>query len=136
MFVRPPPAVYRGHMEPGALATVTLTVGEEDTAIALGSGAVPVLGTPRVVALCEQASVEAINGQLEPGMTTVGVQVMLDHLMPSPVGQEITAEATLEKVKGKKLFFTVAAHDDRGLIAAGKVVRVIVDEAAFLAKCD
>ncbi len=122
-------------MEAGASATVSLTVGEEDTAIALGSGSVRVLGTPRVIALCEQASVEAIEGQLEPGTTTVGVQVMLDHLMPSPSGRVVRAEVTLEKVKGKKLFFAAAAHDDRGLIAAGKVVRVVVDEAAFMNKC-
>lgn len=123
-------------METGSTASVTHVVDETDTAEALGSGSVPVLGTPRVLALCEQASVAAVRDQLEDGTTTVGIQVMLDHVMPSPVGRTIRAEATLEKVKGRKLFFTTSAHDERGLIAAGKVVRVIVQEQKFLAKCD
>lgn len=123
-------------MNPGATASVSLTVTEADTAVALGSGSVPVLGTPRLLALCEQATVEAVQAELEEGATTVGVQVMLDHIMPSPVGREVRAEVTLEKVKGRKLFFTASAYDDRGLIAAGKVVRVIVDADKFLEKCN
>ena len=121
-------------MKTGATASVTHVVDESDTAEALGSGSVPVLGTPRVLALCEQAAVAAVQEHLEKGATTVGVQVMLDHVMPSPVGRTIRAEATLVKIKGRKLFFTTSVHDDRGLIAAGKVVRVIVDEQKFLEK--
>jgi predicted thioesterase len=120
---------------PGLSATVIVEVGDDDTAIALGSGTVPVLATPRVLALCEQAASDAVQAQLPEGCVTVGVQVMLDHVAPSPVGQTITAEATLEKIVGRKLFFTTSARDTRGLIAAGKVVRVVVDEARFLEKC-
>jgi predicted thioesterase len=122
-------------LEAGSAATVTLTVSDADTALALRSGSVPVLATPRLLALCEQATVAAIDGELEPGRTSVGVQVMLDHVTPSPVGRQVTAEATLERVAGRKLFFTVSARDDRGLVAAGRVIRVVVDEAQFLAKC-
>ncbi|MEM8924455.1 MAG: hotdog domain-containing protein [Actinomycetota bacterium] len=120
---------------PGRSASVSITVTTADTAIEIGSGSVPVLATPRLLALCEAATVAAVAADLDEGMTTVGVQVQLDHVTPSPIGREVTAEATLDKVAGRKLHFTVSAHDDRGLIAAGKVTRVAVVEADFLAKC-
>ncbi len=119
----------------GLTATASLTVADPDTAAELGSGTVAVLGTPRLLALCEEATVAAVAGHLDPGRTTLGVQVRLDHVAASPIGRTVTAEATVEKVAGKKVFFTVSAHDDRGLVAAGKVTRVIVDEAEFMAKC-
>ena len=121
---------------PGLAASMSLTVEPTDTAAEIGSGSVPVLATPRLLALCEQATVAAVADHIGPGMTTVGVQVRLDHVTPSPVGRTVSAEATLDKVTGRKLFFTVSAHDDRGLVAAGKVTRVVVDEASFLAKCE
>lgn len=122
--------------ESGLVATRSLTVSDADTASAVGSGSVLVLATPRLLALCEEATVAAVADHLDPGMTSVGIQVRLDHVAASPVGRMVTAEATLEKVAGRKLFFTVSAHDDRGLVAAGKVTRVIVDEASFMAKCE
>lgn len=122
--------------ESGLAATRSLTVSDADTASALGSGSVSVLATPRLLALCEAATVAAVEGHLDPGATTVGIQVRLDHVAASPIGRLVTAEATLEKVAGRKLFFTVSAHDDRGLVAAGKVTRVIVDEASFMARCE
>lgn len=107
---------------------------DDDTALALGSGEVPVLATPRVVRLCEQASVEALRGQLPAGSTSVGMRVQLDHLMPTKVGMTVAAEATLEKVNGRRLIFTVSVSDPRGLIAAGKVTRVVVDMERFMDK--
>jgi predicted thioesterase len=109
-------------------------VGEGDTAIAYGSGDVPVLATPRLIALCEQASILAIGDALPPGTTSVGMRVEVSHLMPTAIGQEVEIEATLDRIEGKRLTFNVSAHDDRGLIAAGKVTRAVVDRAAFLAK--
>lgn len=114
---------------------VTMTVSSADTAIALRSGSVPVLATPRLLALCEEAAVKAVEEGLDAASTTVGVQVMLDHVSPSPVGRQVTAEATLEKVAGRKLHFTVSARDERGLVAAGRVTRVVVGEAQFLDRC-
>jgi len=121
-------------LEPGLRAEVDLTVTEDDTAIALGSGDVPVLGTPRVIALCEQATVAALAGSLDAGATSVGIRVQVDHLAPTAVGVVVTAEAVTEKVEGKRITFTVSVHDPRGLIAAGKVTRVIVDRDRFLEK--
>lgn len=121
-------------LQTGLSATVELVVTDDDTALALGSGEVPVLATPRVVRLCEQASVEALRGQLPAGSTSVGMRVQLDHLMPTKVGMTVAAEATLEKVNGRRLIFTVSVSDPRGLIAAGKVTRVVVDMERFMDK--
>ena len=71
--------------------------------VALGSGDVPVLGTPRLVALCEEASCRAVDGRLGPGRTSVASRIQFDHLAPVPVGAAVTAEATLERVEGRRL---------------------------------
>jgi predicted thioesterase len=113
-------------------------VTADDTALALGSGSVEVLGTPRLVALCEEASCRALDGHLAPGFTSVATRIQFDHLAPAGVGAEVSAEATLVKVEGRRLTFTVSAAlhspDREGLIGAGRLTRVLVDEAAFLAK--
>jgi fluoroacetyl-CoA thioesterase len=119
----------------GLRGEAKLVVTEADTAVSLGSGTVHVLGTPRLIALCEEASVRALAGELAATATTVGINVRLDHLQPSPVGAEVIAEAVLAKVDGRRLTFTVSASDDRGLVAVGKVVRVIVDVERFMSKC-
>ena len=120
--------------EPGLSAEVELVVSDDDTAIAIRSGEVPVLGTPRVVALCEEATVAALVGRLGPGETSVGHSVQLDHVAPTRVGTAVKAEATLLKVNGRKLVFSVSVTDARGLIAAGKITRVIVDTDRFMEK--
>lgn len=122
-------------VEIGLSAEARLTVAESDTAIAFGSGSVPVLATPRILALCEEATVRAIDGSLDETETTVGMQVQLDHVQPTAVGCEVRAEATVEAVKGRRILFTVSAHDDRGLIAAGRVTRVLVERERFMEKC-
>jgi fluoroacetyl-CoA thioesterase len=121
-------------LNPGLSATAELTVTDADTAISHGSGDVPVLATPRVVALCEEVSVGALRGQLDPGTTTVGMRVQLDHLAPTKVGSKVVAEATLDRVEGRRLTFTVSVNDHCGLVAAGKVTRVVVERERFLDK--
>jgi fluoroacetyl-CoA thioesterase len=122
-------------LQPGLAARVVLDVHDRDTAVALHSGEVPVLGTPRLIALCEEASLAAIAGQVPEGHTTVSMRVQLDHLAPTAVGHEVTAEARLDKIEGRRLTFAVTASDERGLVAAGKVTRVVVDVEKFLEKC-
>jgi predicted thioesterase len=117
------------------VASESLTVVPSDTAREVGTGPA-VLATARLLALCERAAVAAVASHLDAGLTTVGVQVRLDHVTPSPVGCRVSAAATLERVAGRKLYFTVSAHDDRGLVAAGKVTRVIVNEHDFMTKCE
>jgi len=122
----------------GLTARVDLDVGEGDTAQALRTGSVPVLATPRLVALCEEASCRALDGSLAPGYTSVATRVQFDHLAPAAVGALVTAEATLERVEGRRLIFTLSAAlrtaDHAGLIGAGRLTRVLVNEEAFLAK--
>ncbi len=121
-------------LEPGLRAEVELDVADADTAVALRSGSVPVLATPRVVALCEEAAVKVLDGRLDAGETTVGMQVQLDHLAPTAVGHRVAAEATIERVTGRRITFTVSVNDERGLIAVGRVTRVVVDIERFLDK--
>ena len=121
-------------LAPGLTASVTLVVDDADTALALKSGDVPVLGTPRVIALAEEATVAAIRNELPEGRTTVGYQVQLAHLTPTAVGSTVVAEATLEQVEGRRLTFRVSVTDARGLVAAGRITRVIVERARFLEK--
>jgi predicted thioesterase len=117
----------------GLSAKVELTVTHADTAEALHSGDVPVLATPRLVALCEEASCKAVEGDLAAGSTSVGKRVQFDHLVPVGVGGEVQAEATLDRIEGRRLTFTVSVSDRSGLVAAGKVARVVVDRTTFLA---
>jgi fluoroacetyl-CoA thioesterase len=121
-------------LQAGMSGVAELVVGENDTALALGSGDVPVLGTPRVVALCEEATLRAVGAHLDASQTTVGMRVQLDHVHPSSVGDKVRAEATLEKIEGRRLTFTLSVNDARSLLACGKVTRVIVDKDRFLGK--
>jgi predicted thioesterase len=109
-----------------------LTVTEADTAEAFRTGDVPVLATPRLVALCEEATCLAVADDLAPGTTSVGKRVQFDHLVPVGVGGSVRAEATLDRIEGRRLSFTVSVSDGSGLVAAGKVSRVMVDRASFL----
>src|SRR3954462_4786653 len=92
---------------PGLTARVELTVTDTDTAQAVGSGDVPVLGTPRVLALAEAATVAAIATRLPSGSTTVGTRVELEHRAATPVGRTVAARAELVKVDGRRLAFEV-----------------------------
>ena len=122
-------------MSAGLKGEARLVVGDGDTARALGSGSVDVLGTPRLVALLEEATIDAVEGHLDNGFTTVGMRVQVDHLQPTPVGAEVFAEAYLDRIEGRRITFTVTASDSGGLVAAGKVTRVMVDVNRFMSKC-
>jgi predicted thioesterase len=115
--------------------TASLVVSDVDTAAALGSGDFDVLGTPRLIALCEQATMTALANELDDSMASVGMRVRVDHLQPTPVGASVTAEAVLDKIDGRRLTFTVSVSDSGGLVAAGKITRALVDRTSFLDKC-
>jgi predicted thioesterase len=118
----------------GSCGRATLVVAEQDTAAALGTGTVPVLASPRLIALCERAACDAVERHLPPGTTTVGSRVQFDHLAPVAVGTEVVADATLARVEGRRLTFTVSASDAAGLVGAGRLTRVVVGTEAFMAK--
>jgi predicted thioesterase len=118
---------------PGLHASFSYTVTDADTAAALESGLVPVLATPRVLALAERATVEALEGALDEGVTTVGAKVELEHLLATPVGAPVQVSATLERVEGRRLEFAVEVTDGGRVAARGRITRVLVDLERFLA---
>ena len=124
-----------GAVQPGSTAEIRLNVAEGDTAIALRSGDVPVLATPRLIALCEEATVAAVAGQVPEGSTSVGTRVECDHTKPSMVGEVVTARATLVDVDARRLQFTVTVEDGEGSpVAVARVWRVVVERDRFLGR--
>lgn len=117
----------------GLTGAVDLLVGETDTAAALGSGDIGVLGTPRVLALAEAATLAALSGRLDDGATTVGTRVELTHMRATPVGAKVHAAAVLREAAGRRLVFDVAVTQDDTEVAHCMVERVIVDRERFLA---
>jgi predicted thioesterase len=118
-------------------ATLTFTVTEGDTATAAGSGSLPVLGTPRLLAWCEAATCAAIDPTLPAGSTSVGTRVSLEHLAASRVGQRVEVTASSVYADGRLHRFTVAARHLGGngrVIASGEVTRVVVDVERFLSR--
>jgi len=122
----------------GLRATVRAAVTEADTATAMGSGDVPVLATPRLLALAEAAAYAAVAPQLADGLTTVGTSVSLEHRRASPLGTEVVVEAELTEVDGSRLVFGFIARvdgtDDDVVLGAGTVERVVLDRARFIAR--
>ena len=114
--------------------TSFLKVGEADTAIAHGSGSLPVLATPRLVALMENAAMLAVAPSLAEGETTVGSLISVSHLSPSAVGAEVAATAVLEQTEGRKLVFRLSAREGEKLVGEGTHVRYIVGAERFMAK--
>jgi fluoroacetyl-CoA thioesterase len=120
-------------MEDLAPASITHTVAEDDTAIALGSGDLPVLATPCLLAWLEEATCAALD--LAPEQTSVGARVDLEHLAASPIGAVVTATATAIHTDGRLVRFQVAARDADGtLLATGEIRRVIVDRERFMSR--
>lgn len=122
--------------EPTDSATIATVVTESDTARALGSGDVDVLGTPRVLALAEAATVRAAAASLSPGQTSVGSHVELDHLAPSAVGASVRIEAILADRSGRRLTFDVRVTQGDRTVATARITRAIVDRDRFQASTD
>ncbi len=121
-------------IETGLKHTNELTVTEAVTAIQVGSGDMPVLATPMMMALMENAAMLAVRAQLPEGCTTVGGHIESSHLRPSRIGDVVTAVAEVTKVEGKKIFFKVAAYCGETLLGEGTHLRFIVDRKRFLEK--
>lgn len=120
-------------------STLRFVVTEDDTALAVGSGSLPVLGTPRLLAWLEAATCAAVEPALPEGGTSVGTRVELDHQAPSPVGQELEVSASAVHVDGRLHRFSVAArHVTAGapgaVVASGEVTRVVVDGERFMSR--
>ena len=119
---------------PGLRGRAAHTVTDADTAIALNSGEVATLGTPRLVALLEEATVAALAEKLGEGETSVGMRIHIDHLAPSGPGTGVSAEAVLEAVEGRRLTFAATATVGDTVVATASIVRVVVSTERFLGR--
>lgn len=121
-------------MQTGLTYTATLTVTNAHLALTVGSGELPVLATPALSALMEEAAWKAVAPALEAGSTTVGGEICLTHKRPTACGKTVSATATLTAVEGRKLTFHITASDEKGEIGEASHLRFIVDSARFMAK--
>ena len=119
-------------LKEGLTHTSRLTVTDAQTAQVIGSGDLPVLATPAMLALMENAAMLAVANELEEGQTTVGGHISSSHLKPSRVGTTVEATATLTKVDRRKLFFHVVAKQDGEVIGEGDHLRFVVDRQRFM----
>lgn len=117
-------------------ATLTFVVGDTDTAAAVGSGSLPVLGTPRLLAWLEAATCACLDPVLPEGSTSVGTRVQVEHLAASPVGAQVQVSASSAYEDGRLHRFTVSARDAASgkVLAAGEITRVVVDAERFLSR--
>lgn len=129
-----PAAALKEKLRSGLSGEVTAVVDASNTALALGSGSVPVFATPAMAALVEAAAVKAVADVLSEDQTTVGVSLDLQHLAATPMGLKVRAEARLVQVEGRRLTFRVCAYDDVEQIGAGTHQRMLVDTDRFLAR--
>ena len=120
----------------GSVAKKQELVTENNTAARFASGTALVYATPALIGLMEGAAVAAIGDQLPADYSTVGIHLDVSHLAATPIGLTVTATATLIRVDGKKLYFTVTADDDKGIIGKGTHERFIVDSKKFMAKAE
>lgn len=116
----------------GSIGRADKTVWAQDLAQQVGSGDLPVLATPIMAALMEEAAVCCVRQALDPNTTSVGIKLDISHLAATPKGKSVQAQAELLEVKGKKLVFAVQAWDEAELIGQGTHERVIVDRQAFM----
>lgn len=121
-------------MEKGLSYISTVEVVSANTAVALGSGDMEVFATPALVALMENAAMNAVGDELPEGTTTVGAMIQTSHIKPSAIGETVKATAVLQEIDGRKLTFSVSAADSQGTVGEGIHVRYVVDRERFLAK--
>lgn len=121
-------------LETGWKHTKCLTVAEENTAESLGSGTLPVLGTPAMIALMEGTAMESVEQALDAGMTTVGTEMTVRHLSPDPVGVTVICESELINIDGRLLTFALSVRDHAGVVGEATHVRCIVRVGSFMEK--
>ncbi|HWR60231.1 MAG TPA: thioesterase family protein, partial [Clostridia bacterium] len=120
------------NLEAGMTAEVEIIVGEADTAVRFGSGGVRVFATPMMVALMENAALNAVDTKLGEGLATVGLSLNVRHMAATPVGMKVRASAELVSIEGRKLNFRVEAFDEQEKIGEGTHERYIIELSKFL----
>lgn len=122
------------NLKTGLSYTAKQTVEFKDTASQYGSGLVEVFATPAMIALMENAALKTVLPYLGEEFNTVGFEVNVKHLKPTPVGMNVECTATLIEIDGKKLIFNVIANDEEGKIGEGTHTRYIIDSKKFMEK--
>ena len=120
------------NLKVGMEAQVERIVEEADTAVRFGSGGVRVFATPMMVALMENAALNAVDPQLGENFATVGLSLNVKHIAATPVGMKVSARAELASIEGKKLTFRVEAYDEQEKIGEGTHERYIIELSKFL----
>ena len=123
-------------LETGIKGTRTVTVNEDNTAKAMGSGTLDVFATPALIALMEETCWRSVANELEEGCGTVGTLLEIKHTAPTPVGMKVTCESTLTEVDGRRLVFEVIARDAKGVVGEGKHERFIIQNEKFQVKAN
>ena len=123
-------------LETGIKGTRTVTVNEENTAKAMGSGMLDVFATPALIALMEETCWRSVANELEEDCGTVGTLIEIKHTAPTPVGMKVTCESTLTEVDGRRLVFEVTARDAKGVVGEGKHERFIIQNEKFQTKAN
>ncbi len=121
-------------MVPGLMGQSEMVVKEENLVSRLGSIDVDVLSTPSLIQLLEAAAIQAIQGYLPSDRLTLGTQVKVRHLSPTPLGMKVTAHALLKEVDKNRLLFVVDAYDEADKVAEGEHERILVSKERFLQK--
>lgn len=114
----------------------TCEVEETNTARQIGSGSLPVFGTPAMIALIEQTAVALLQDNLPDGVTTVGTRLEIDHVSATPIGMKVMCECILTCIDRKKLTFEVSVKDEAGVIGRGIHERFMVDGEKFMQKAE
>jgi len=123
-------------MVPGLVGKSEMIVKEEDLVSQLGGMTFNVLSTPRLIQLLEEAAIEAIHEFIPAGKVSLGTEVKIKHLSPTPIGMKVTAHAILKRIDKKRLYFLVDAFDDLEKVAEGEHERVLVSKDQFLQKVE
>lgn len=128
--------IVRVIMEIGITLLTETKVTSDKTAKAMGSGTLNVFATPAMIALIEETAWKSVAPYLDAGMSTVGIQLNISHLAPTPLGMTVKCETKLTAIDGRKLTFDVKVFDECGLIGQGSHERFIVKSDKFQAKAD
>jgi predicted thioesterase len=123
-------------IKPGLEARLTETVTDKNTASALGSGGLDVFATPAMITLMERTALTAVIPLLPEGWSTVGTEVNVSHISPTPQGMKVSARAELLSIDGRALLFKVEAFDEAGKIGEGTHSRFIVENEKFMTKTE
>ena len=126
----------RTRSQENKILSITETVREDMLAVKVGSGTLRVLATPALAALFEKAAVQLAASFLQPGWTTVGTEILIQHQVPTPLGALIKATAVLTKREDRTFYFNLSAQDAQGLVASGKHIRVAVAAERFQQKAE